>query len=57
MIHGKKSFVLDTSQAELMAARRPNTKLEVFDECGHGVHSDDPDGFDRVVRDFLDKLD
>ncbi|MFD3259058.1 alpha/beta fold hydrolase [Paenibacillus lentus] len=40
-----------------MAARRPNTKLEVFDECGHGVHSDDPDGFDRVVRDFLDKLD
>lgn len=57
LVHGKKSFVLDTSQAELMAARRPDTKLVVFEECGHGVHSEDPDGFNQVVRDFLDELD
>ncbi len=56
LIHGKKSFVLDLSQAELMASRRPNTKLEVFEQCGHGVHSDDPDGFYQAVRRFLDKL-
>ncbi|SFF07490.1 Pimeloyl-ACP methyl ester carboxylesterase [Paenibacillus algorifonticola] len=53
LIHGKKSFVLNAGQAELMVLRRPNTKLEVFEPCGHGVHSDDPDGFYQVVNEFL----
>lgn len=56
LIHGKKSFVLDVSQAELMVSRRPNTKLEVFEQCGHGVHSDDPNGFYQAVKNFLDEL-
>jgi len=56
LIHGQKSFALDLSQAERMAAERPNTKLVVFEECGHGVHSDDPDGFYQVVKNFLDEL-
>lgn len=56
LIHGKKSFVMDIHQAKLMVSRRPNTKLEVFEECGHGVHSDDPNGFYRAVRDFLGGL-
>ncbi|MDU0204744.1 MULTISPECIES: alpha/beta hydrolase [Paenibacillus] len=53
LIHGKKSFFLDIKQAEQMENRRPNTKLVVFEECGHGVHSDDLDGFYQVVNDFL----
>ncbi|NEW07388.1 alpha/beta hydrolase [Paenibacillus sp. SYP-B3998] len=56
LIHGKKSFILDLSQAELMVSRRPNTKLEVFEECGHGVHSDNLNGFYQVVKKFLDEL-
>lgn len=56
LIHNKKSFVLDLGQAELMASRRPNTKLEVFEECGHGVHSCDLNGFYQVVKNFLDEL-
>jgi esterase len=55
LIHGKKSFFLDTNQAEQMEMRRPNTKLVVFEECGHGVHSDDLVGFYQVVNDFLTK--
>ncbi|BBI33393.1 alpha/beta fold hydrolase [Cohnella abietis] len=56
LIQGKKSFVLDSSQAELMASRRPNTKLVAFEQCGHGVHSDDPSGYYQVVTNFLDEL-
>lgn len=33
--------------------RRPNTKLVVFEECGHGVHYDDLNGFYLIVNDFL----
>ncbi|CAN7652238.1 alpha/beta fold hydrolase [Paenibacillus sp. LjRoot56] len=53
LIHGKKSFFLNINQAEQMELKRPNTKLVVFEECGHGVHSDDLDGFYQVVNDFL----
>lgn len=56
LIHGKKSFAMDVNHAELMVSRRPNTKLEVFAECGHGVHSDDLEGFYQVVKKFLDEL-
>ncbi|MVO98063.1 alpha/beta fold hydrolase [Paenibacillus lutrae] len=54
LIHGRKSFALDLQQAELMITRRPRTTLAVFDECGHDIHSTDPNGFYRVVRKFLD---
>ncbi|KQL45984.1 hydrolase [Brevibacillus choshinensis] len=56
LIHGKKSFVIDVAQAELMASRRPNTKRELFDECGHDIHSTDPEGYRRVVRSFLEEV-
>ncbi|QHW29683.1 alpha/beta hydrolase [Paenibacillus rhizovicinus] len=53
LIHGGKSFILDTEQARRMAASRPNTKLAVFEQCGHGVHYDDIDGYFNAVKDFL----
>ncbi|MNJ43006.1 2-hydroxymuconate semialdehyde hydrolase [compost metagenome] len=53
LIHGVKSFILDTAQARRMEARRPNTKLIVFEQCGHGVHSDDLNGFYQAVNHFL----
>lgn len=56
LIHGKKSFVLDASQAELMASRRANTRLATFEHCGHGVHIDDPNEYCRVVKAFLDEV-
>ncbi|WP_422677877.1 alpha/beta fold hydrolase [Bacillus smithii] len=56
LIHGKKSFVLNLSQAERMVSRRPNTKLEVFEDCGHTVHDCEPERFYQVVKNFLDEL-
>lgn len=56
LIHGQKSFVLDLNQAEQMSSRRRNTKLKVFEHCGHGVHDDDPNGFYKAVKNFLDEL-
>lgn len=53
LIHGGKSFILSTEHAKRMEARRPNTKLVVFEQCGHGVHSDDLNGYYQVVYDFL----
>ncbi|SCW83870.1 Pimeloyl-ACP methyl ester carboxylesterase [Paenibacillus tianmuensis] len=55
LINGGKSIFLDLDQAKRMEARRPNTKLVVFEECGHGVHSDDLNGFYQVVDEFLKK--
>lgn len=34
LVHGKNRFVLDFKKAELMVSKRPNTKLEVFEDCG-----------------------
>nr|WP_169091545.1 alpha/beta hydrolase [Paenibacillus sp. PL91]MBC9205059.1 alpha/beta hydrolase [Paenibacillus sp. PL91] len=53
LIHGGKSFILGTEQARWMEARRPNTKLIVFEQCGHGVHSDDLNGYYQAVNEFL----
>ena len=55
LIHGRHSFVLDLNQAERMVARRANTQLVVFDDCGHSVHTDDPAGFVEVIKTFLDE--
>ncbi|TVY04617.1 alpha/beta hydrolase [Cohnella terricola] len=53
LIHGAKSFILDTEQARRMEERRPNTKLIVFEQCGHGVHADDLNGYFHAVSEFL----
>lgn len=55
-IHGKDSFILPTSMARQMAARRPNTVLRELPGCGHWVHDDAPAAFAEAVRDFLDRV-
>jgi esterase len=53
LIHGAKSWLLKREEAEQMQKNRPNTRLEIFEDCGHGVHCDDVDGFYRAVKTFL----
>lgn len=55
LIHGGKSFILDTEQARRMEELRPNTKLIMFEQCGHGVHTDDLNGYFHAVNDFLNE--
>ena len=39
--------------AEEIAAAMPTAQLEIFANAGHGVHRDDPDGAEKVLRRFL----
>lgn len=56
LIHGNKSWAVDTAQVREMAARRPNTRLTEFSQCGHTVHDDDAEGFNLSVKGFLNQI-
>ncbi|OBZ17171.1 alpha/beta fold hydrolase [Bacillus sp. FJAT-26390] len=56
LVHGQKSWALQLDEAERMVSQRPLTKLAVFKQCGHGVHSDDVNGFYQAVNVFLEGL-
>lgn len=38
---------------EIAAAIGDNARLEIFSGCGHGVHRDEPDRAEKMMRDFL----
>lgn len=38
---------------EIAKAIGNNARLEVFDGCGHGVHRDDADGSEKLMREFM----
>lgn len=38
---------------DIAAAIGANARLELVANCGHGVHRDDPDGAERLMRGFL----
>ncbi|WP_199551608.1 alpha/beta fold hydrolase [Streptomyces sp. N35] len=56
LINGRKSQALPGETAQEMAARRPRTTLVRLD-TDHFVQAQDPEGFHRAVREFLDDLD
>jgi pimeloyl-ACP methyl ester carboxylesterase len=55
LIRGRDSRLTTVSHIEQMAARRPNTRLQVLDG-GHVVHLDNPAGFTKAVKGFLHNL-
>lgn len=55
LIRGADSRVTDPERLMEMARRRPNTRLVTLNG-GHVAHVDDPTGFIRVVRAFLDDV-
>jgi esterase len=55
LIRGADSRVTSREHLEEMAARRPGTRFVEL-PAGHVVHADDPTGFVRVVREFLETL-
>ncbi len=42
--------------SEYMAAKIPEARMEVIPNAGHAANLDNPDDFNRVLRDFLDSL-
>lgn len=41
----------------LMKQTIPGAALAVMPNCGHGINREDPDGFNRIVGDFLTQVD
>lgn len=44
------------AQAEMVRKRRPDARVEVFDDAGHALFVDQADRFNRVLADFLASL-
>lgn len=55
LLRGKQSRVTDQQHMELMAARRPNTRLSCL-EGGHVLHMDSPEAFTEIVKVFLNEI-
>ncbi|RJP53746.1 MAG: alpha/beta hydrolase [Anaerolineaceae bacterium] len=56
LLNGHKSWALKTEHAREMAKRRPNTQLVEFPDCGHTIRDEDPEGYHKTVREFLQSL-
>lgn len=55
LIRAGDSFILKPGTARRMAEARSGTALVELPGCGHWLYADDPEGFAREIRAFLDR--
>jgi proline iminopeptidase len=53
---GRHDWVTPVSSSETIANLLPNAELEVFEESGHSPQKEESDKFQRVLRDFVDRV-
>jgi 3-oxoadipate enol-lactonase len=53
ILHGTEDGVVDPRNAALLAERIPDSRVRMFDGCGHLFFWEDPDGFVEAVEEFL----
>jgi len=53
IVWGQRDQIIPVSHAAIAHEAMPGSRLEIFDDSGHFVHSEEPDRFIRVLRDFL----
>jgi proline iminopeptidase len=53
IIVGRHDFICTLPMAREMARHLPGARLEVFDESGHFAMVEEPEKFNRVIRDFV----
>lgn len=53
IVWGQRDQIIPVSHAHVAHEAMPGSRLEIFEESGHFVHSEEPDRFIRVLRDFL----
>ena len=51
---GRSDPITPVACSEAIAARIPGSRLEIFEHSGHSPPLEEPEKFQRVVRDFLD---
>jgi 3-oxoadipate enol-lactonase len=53
VVHGTADVVVDPANAELLAERIPDSRVELFPGCGHLLFWEEPKRFVQVVEEFL----
>jgi pimeloyl-ACP methyl ester carboxylesterase len=54
VIWGQRDHIIPVSHAHAAHEALPGSRLEIFENCGHFPHCEDPERFARVVLHFLD---
>jgi len=57
VLHGSDDLLVPVRNAQLLAAAIPGAELAILDGAGHVYHSEQPERADRIVLDFLDRVD
>jgi proline iminopeptidase len=53
---GRRDWVTPVSSSETIASLMPNAELVVFERSGHSPQFDEPDRFQAVIREFVDRV-
>jgi pimeloyl-ACP methyl ester carboxylesterase len=53
VVHGTADVVVDPANAELLALRIPDARLDWFEGCGHLLFWEEPERFRTIVGEFL----
>ncbi|MEA3038021.1 MAG: hypothetical protein QOE79_534 [Sphingomonadales bacterium] len=56
VVHGAHSHLYDAATAHHLVAALPNASDACFEHSGHAPHLDEPDRFNRILRDFAASL-
>ncbi|GAW69065.1 o-methylpimelyl-ACP methylesterase [Geoanaerobacter pelophilus] len=56
LVHGELDTICPASASAYMAERMPMARLEVVTGCGHAPFMTQPEGFNAVVKNFIDGL-
>lgn len=56
IVHGADSHLYDEETARYLAATIPRARAVRFDRSGHSPHMEEPDRFNRTLRDFAASL-
>jgi pimeloyl-ACP methyl ester carboxylesterase len=54
LLHGRQDMTFPVSLVEPTLGLIPRASAVVLENAGHMLHVDDPDGYLRAVREFLD---
>jgi len=54
IIWGDKDVSYNFNQVETLNKNIPNSRLEVFKDCCHNVHLEEPEKFNKTVKNFLE---
>ena len=53
IIWGDKDISYNFEQVDTLNKNIKNSRLEIFKNCSHNVHLEEPDRFNNLVNDFI----